>query len=81
MSLDASARVLGGRWLSQAGRERHDHQTPDPGARGHGVSPSTHWDLLDPSVTLTFTNPLVQQHCACPPPTTPEASFAVTRST
>ena len=31
-------------------------------------------------VTVTFTNPFVQQHCACPAPATPDASFARTRT-
>ena len=40
----------------------------------HGVVLSFHW------ITVTLTKPLVQQHCACPAPETPDASLARTRS-
>ena len=33
------------------------------------------------SETVTFTNPFVQQHWACPPLETPDASLARTRTT
>ena len=60
----------------EGGAQGRDRRGDDE-MRPRGV----HEALLDPAhgMTVTFTKPFVQQHCAWPAPETPDASFARTR--
>ena len=74
--------LLCGDSLSVGGQQRNgcEHTDPDT-ATNLAVELGRYHEALPfiQCVTLTLTNPFVQQHWACPAPATPEASLARTR--
>src|SRR5262249_38320909 len=57
-----------------------DGHEPQRGTRRQGTRRRQRSSWLVPHLTMTLTNPFVQQHCAWPAPVRPDASLARTRT-